>query len=82
MIFDKIKKFFSLLLELWKKFSVALGWVNTRIIFTIIYVVIFGAYTLILRVVKIMKGKGVVSPTFWYEKKYQTPTVEFLERQF
>jgi hypothetical protein len=71
------------LLGYWKRFSYAWGWINTRIIFTIIYIVFFGIYFLVTRLISFFTSRKVGLPsTFWKDKKYTPPTLETLERQF
>ncbi len=80
----QLKNVFDQLLAGWKKFSSALGWVNSRIIFTIIYVVIFGIYALVRRLIRLIVewNTAPVSATYWEDKKYQPPTIEVMQRQF
>ena len=44
-----MKKFFSLIWRGWMKFAHALGWVNTRILLTVTYFVIFAIAWLVTR---------------------------------
>ncbi len=75
-----IKYILSGLLLGWKKFSHVLGWVNSRIIFSIIYLVLFGVYNAVMRLIAVV-GRQKKSETFWVDKKYTEPTVS-MQRQF
>ena len=49
---SKLKLIFQTLYKYWMKFAHVLGWVNTRIILTVFYIVIITPVSLLLRVFK------------------------------
>ncbi len=65
----------------WMKFVYILGEVNSKVIFTILFYLMFGIYAIITKIIKFFFRKA--SPdSFWIEKKYTDPDIEFLKRQF
>ena len=78
-----ITKEAGFLLKIWKKFSELLGWINFRIIFSVIYLIMFGIYNLAtLPFARWSRRRVPPTATYWRNKKYQPPTPELLERQF
>lgn len=66
----------------WKKFAHAWGRVNSVIILTVLYLVVFGAYAVVVFCLRKLRRGNVAPKAFWREKKYTPPSVEIMERQF
>jgi hypothetical protein len=66
--------------DLWKKFAHALGWVNTRIILTLVFTLIIGLYAIVFKIIALLKRKPTVIA--WSDKKIPTRSLSSLERQF
>jgi len=65
------------------KFVYVLGYINSRIIFTILYIFIVGLYAIIIFLIKPLKReKKIVNSSYWMAKEYEKPTKEILRRQF
>lgn len=67
------------------KFANLLGRVNSVIILTFLFIVVFGLYAIIRRAINFLfRGKlsGASPNTFWISKKYDSPELDILERQF
>lgn len=65
----------------WMKFAHVLGWVNGRIILTLLYIVVIGPYAVALRVARLFAPRRPQA-TYWLEKPYEQPTLETLRRIF
>lgn len=68
----------------WMKFAHALGWVNTRIILTVVYLLVFTPVALIFKVIgkdpmerKIEKGNS-----YWVKREQKEFRQEDYRRQF
>ena len=69
--------------QYWMKFVYVLGYINSRIIFTILYVFLVGIYAIISWLINfISKRKKAINNTYWLPKEYEKPTKEILRRQF
>lgn len=67
----------------WIVFAGFLGRVNGTIILTILFFILFGLYSTIIRLKNFFwKKSSSKNHTFWLEKKYIEPDVEVLRRQF
>ena len=68
------------------KFAHVVGIVNSTIILTILFVIVFGIYSIIQRfiylIIFLIKGHKEQKATYWVEKKYNKPSIEILKRQF
>ncbi|HEY4475865.1 MAG TPA: hypothetical protein VJB92_04070 [Candidatus Paceibacterota bacterium] len=81
MIKNQVKKLGLLIWNGWKKFAFALGYINSRIILTLIYFIVFGVYAILSLPFRLFK-KNKKQDTFWRDKDYREPTLENLEKQF
>jgi len=79
-----IKQFFSLLWRGWKKFAHVLGIVNTRILLTISYFVIFAIAWLFTRLARtdLLDRKMNKAPTYYHPREPFKDTLETVRRQF
>lgn len=64
----------------WMKFVYGLGWVNSRIILFVLYVLLIGIYAFFSSIVKLLRKDG--QRVGWLSKKYEKPNQEVLKRQF
>ena len=79
-----LKKIFSALWKGWMAFAKAIGYVQTRIILFIFYVLILGPVSIFLRLfrVNIMSIEPEKKQSFWQAKAPMDETLEGLQRQF
>lgn len=69
----------------WMAFARALGWVNTRVILTIVYLVVIGIPAIVLRVIRrdlLDRKCDAARPSYWVKKDALAHTVEEIRRQF
>ena len=79
--FVMVKKIFKKFYTYWMKFAYILGEVNSKIIFTGLFFIVFGIYSLIARLLNLFK-KNPPQTSYWVNKKYKEPTMENLKKQF
>ena len=77
-------KIFSALWKGWMAFAKAVGYVQTRIILFIFYVLILGPVSIFLRLfrVNILSIKQERKDSFWQTKAPMDESLEGLQRQF
>lgn len=80
-----MKRFFKNIYDYWMLFAKALGWVNTRILLSIIYFVVFTLF----RMVSIIIGKDLLDrkiekdrESYWQKRELKTFKKELYRRQF
>ena len=74
-------RIFKKLYNRWMRFVFILGEINSKIIFTLLFFVVFGLYALPRKFFYIIK-KESPRKTYWVKKRYIKPTIENLEKQF
>lgn len=81
---NPIKQFFSLLWRGWKKFAHVLGIVNTRILLTITYFVLFALawFFNTLRRADLLDRKMTPAPSFYHKREPFKDTLETVRRLF
>lgn len=67
--------------RLWMAFAHALGWVNSRILLTVLYIVVLGPVAVVRKVGAIFSRKKYPS-TYWISKRSEGATIESLRRIF
>ena len=79
-----MKKFFSLLWSGWKKFAHVLGIVNTRILLTVSYFVIFAVASVISKFSRkdLLDRRMKRSETYYHPHEPIQATLEACRRQF
>lgn len=82
MIKSFLKKIWQVFYKYWMKFAYVLGWINLRIIFTLLYIFLIGIYATINFLISLFKKKKNISNTYWLIKEYEEPTKEVMKRQF
>lgn len=65
----------------WMAFAHVLGWINGRIILTVLYIVVFGPYAIIRMLGRLIVPRPAPA-TYWVTKEQEEPTVESLRRLF
>ena len=81
---DASKKVFAALKRWWMLFASALGWVNTRVLLTIVYCTIFAVGAAILRLL----GKDPLArnfhhgPSYWLDREKADDSLERAKHQF
>lgn len=84
-ILGNMKIFFKRLYDYWMLFAKALGWVNTRILLSLMYFVVFTPFRIVSIVIgkdfldrKIEKGKD----SYWNKREIKPFKKELYGRQF
>ena len=77
-----MKRILKILYKYWMSFASFVGHVNSKIIFTLLFIVVFGVYALVIRFFSIFKRQPIYKVSYWQKKKYIEPTIENLRRQF
>lgn len=80
-----LRTIFFRLKFLWMKFAHALGWLNTRILLTIVYVLLFIIPALVLKIIRkdlLSKNFNPSAQTYWTFKERTEHTVENAKHQF
>ena len=78
----KILRFFY---KLWMKFAAVLGWINTRILLTIIYFLLISPMAVILRIFGkkfLLMGFDKNASSYWEERPQKAQNNESYFRQF
>lgn len=79
-----MKKFFSLIWRGWKKFAHVLGIINTRILLTVSYFVIFAIASVITKVTgqDLLDRRMKREATYYHPHEPVQATIEAVRRQF
>ena len=78
-----IRKVLSLLWKGWKKFAEAIVYVQTRIILFLLYTVILGVTSVIVRAFRVnVMGEERGNSSYWHKKEPLDESPEGLARQF
>ncbi len=80
-----VKKYFKKIYDYWMLFAKALGWVNTRILLSLMYFVIFTPF----RIISVVIGKDMLDrkieknrESYWQKKDIKPFKKELYGRQF
>ncbi len=75
-----MRAIFAMLKRGWMKFAFVLGWVNSRIILTVLYIILFAPIAIIRQMILLFyRGK---KESYWIEKEQKPATVESLRHPF
>jgi hypothetical protein len=68
----------------WMAFAHGLGWVNTRLILTVFYIVIIGIPAIILKLIgkDLLHRKYSKAPSYWIKKEPLQHSLEQAKHQF
>jgi len=79
-----LKLYLEKIYSVWMKFAKILGTINSYIILTVLYFILFGIYSILEKVFKLplFLLKNSKKESYWRKKNYETPTKEILKRQF
>lgn len=80
-----LRNIFARLKFYWMKFAHALGWLNTRILLTVVYVLLFALPAIILKILRkdlLSKKLNPSAQTYWTFKQRIEHTVENAKHQF
>ncbi len=83
-MYEKLKNALRTSKSWWMKFASALGWVNTRLILTLVYLILIGVMAVIIRLLgKDLLGKRrrMVS-SYWRHKDKVVHSLESARHQF
>ncbi len=80
---SNLKRFWYRLKAWWMKFAYALGWVNTRILLTLFYILL-GIPAVILKLMRkdLLDRSFSSAPTYWKDKETSRQTIEQSRHQF
>jgi hypothetical protein len=76
-----MKPAFRALYRYWMAFARVLGWINGRIILTIMYIFIIGPYAIVRKIGSIFMRKRI-QETFWIKRDSKDHTLESLRQIF
>ena len=76
-----MKAFFRPLYDAWMRFAHVLGWINSRIILTVLYFTIIGLYAIVRKIFGLFKSHKPVD-SYWIEKEQVSLTLEDLRQIF
>lgn len=79
---NSIKSFFKFIYRYWMKFAHVLGWVNTRVILSVFYLVILTPFGLLLKVFKKDLLEEKIDPatsTYWLVKEQVVDRERYLK---
>jgi len=70
--------------EWWMKFAAMLGWINTRVILTIVYFILFGLIALIVRILRkdLLRKRRSASASYWKPKEKIVHSIDAAKHQF
>jgi len=84
-LYKIMKNFFKKIYDYWMLFAKALGWVNTRILLSLMYFVIFTPF----RIISIIIGKDFLDrkiekdrESYWQKREVKIFKKELYRRQF
>ncbi|HEY6190851.1 MAG TPA: SxtJ family membrane protein [Bacteroidota bacterium] len=79
-----IRNVFATLKRWWMAFAAALGWVNTRVILTVVYFTLFAVGALVLRLLgkDLLSRKYHTGSTYWIKKERTDDSLERAKHQF
>jgi hypothetical protein len=81
---DQLKTIGQFLKRWWMAFAHALGWVNTRVILTIFYLVIIGIPAIVLKLIRkdLLHRKYLTDSSYWISKEPMKHTLDEARHQF
>jgi len=62
------------------RFAFVLGWVNSRILLTLLYIIFFAPFSIIRRFILIFRSRK--SESYWIKKEMPEVTIESFRRPF
>jgi len=84
-LYKIMKNFFKKIYDYWMLFAKALGWVNTRILLSLMYFVIFTPF----RIISVVIGKDMLDrkiekdkDSYWQRREVKIFKKELYRRQF
>ena len=79
-----MKSVFQTLRSWWMAFAHALGWVNTRVLLSVVYIVIIGIPAIVMKIIRkdLLDRKFGSRATYWTPKETTPHTREQAEHQF
>ncbi len=75
---------FRTLKRWWMKFAKALGWVNTRLILSVLYFIVMGIGAIVIKVLRIdlLHKRSRNEASYWRPKEKVTHSLEQAKHQF
>ncbi len=75
---------FRALKRWWMKFAKALGWINTRLILSILYFIFFAFGAIVVKLLRIdlLNKRGKHAASYWAPKEPVTHSLEQAKHQF
>ena len=82
---ETANKFFRRMKSWWMKFAHAVGWLNTRLLLSIVYFLVFAIPAVILKLIGkdlLDRKRNTSATTYWKNKKPIEHTLESAKHQF
>lgn len=79
-----IRKTPALLHKWWMTFARTLGWLNTRILLTLVYLIVIGIPAIIMKITRRdpLKRRFTSAASYWQKKDHTNHTLDEARRQF
>jgi hypothetical protein len=79
-----MKKILLILKQWWMKFAHVVGWFNTRLLLTLVYVILFAIPAIVLKLIRkdLLDRKFSNTASYWKEKEKGIHTIEQAKHQF
>jgi hypothetical protein len=75
---------FRVIISYWMKFANALGWLNTRLILTLVYLIVIGIPAIIMWILRKdpLHRRYSNAPSYWINKEPVTHTIDQAKHLF
>jgi len=79
-----VSKIFQTLKRWWMKFAAGFGWVNTRVLLTVVYIVLFGIIGVIIKLLRkdLLHKRTRKTTSYWSPKEKAVHSLEHAKHQF
>jgi hypothetical protein len=79
-----MKEFFKTLKSYWMKFAHAWGWLMTRIILTVVYIVVIGIPAIVIQILRkdLLHRRYSKGASYWTDKEPVLHTIEHAKHLF
>lgn len=79
-----MKNILNTLKRWWMAFARALGWLNTRVLLSIVYAILIGIPALVLKLLRkdLLDGKIGDRSSYWIPKEHVTHSLDQAKHQF
>jgi hypothetical protein len=79
-----LNSLWQMLKRWWMKFAAALGWCNTRLLLTVLYLLLFGVAAIIIKIIRkdLLRKKPTPGKSYWIDKDPVAHTTDHARHQF